>query len=354
MKALNISPFLYCLFSGFSLLVAQSSSHPSAGLSPDLQVVFGPQTPVELVITLDMKEVFRKKEAEEYQPATLVFDPHQLAAIRNIEVKTRGVFRNDYCAIPPLKLKLKKIDLGYPAWDTLGSVKLVTTCKSAASFSDLLIKEYIAYQLYETLTPRSFQTRLVSITFRDSKERFPDVEQMGFLIEEIEDVAARNDAFEVEPERMAASWADRHQTLQMTLFQYAIGNTDWQITNLHNFKVLKPSDVQRTSAYLIPYDFDFSGLVNAPYATPDPALMVPNVRTRVFLGRCYSEAEIALCIDEFLQVKDQWIDIATNNPHLSPQAKKETLTYLNEFFQTVEDERLTDVAFFPNCFTTSN
>ena len=36
----------------------------------------------------------------------------------------------------------------------------------------------------------------------------------------------------------------------------------------------------------IPYDFDFSGLVDAPYATPPDVLKIANVRQRFYRGYC--------------------------------------------------------------------
>ena len=40
----------------------------------------------------------------------------------------------------------------------------------------------------------------------------------------------------------------------------------------------------------VPYDFDFSGLVDAPYATPPTSVAVSNVRQRRYRGFCRHNA----------------------------------------------------------------
>ncbi|MDP5170841.1 MAG: hypothetical protein NWR72_11395 [Bacteroidia bacterium] len=354
MTARYIPLFIYLVFPFF--LFAQTDNLPTTKefLAPSDAIIFGPEQPLVLDVALDMKSIFRKKNDEDYLNAIMRIRSTGGEVTRSVGVKARGDFRRSYCAIPPLKIKLKNADFGYEAWDTVASLKLVTTCKSSDIFEDYLMKEYLAYKMYSALTPRSFMVRLVQITFKDINGKYDDVEQMGFLIEDIDDLAKRNQAFELEPEVMSISWADRHQALQMILFQYAIGNTDWHVGNLHNLKVIKTDDPARSLSYLIPYDFDFSGLVNAPYAIPDPELMIPDVQTRVFQGSCYSDVEIMICIHEILAVKDIWMQEISASPWLSANSKRASLDYMKAFFDLIENDRAVDATFFMNCYTSQN
>ena len=68
----------------------------------------------------------------------------------------------------------------------------------------------------------------------------------------------------------------------MGLFQYMIGNTDYSVPVLHNVELM----ARDTSVYPIAYDFDFSGAVNARYATVDPSLSIRRVRDRLYRGYC--------------------------------------------------------------------
>jgi hypothetical protein len=51
----------------------------------------------------------------------------------------------------------------------------------------------------------------------------------------------------------------------LSLFQYMIGNHDWSFKLNRNIEILK-SDEESEKVVAVPYDFDFSRLVNAPYA----------------------------------------------------------------------------------------
>ena len=55
------------------------------------------------------------------------------------------------------------------------------------------------------------------------------------------------------------------------MFQYLIGNTDFALSALHNAELLGR---ENGDYWPIVYDFDFSGAVNARYATPDPRVFI--------------------------------------------------------------------------------
>ena len=55
-----------------------------------------------------------------------------------------------------------------------------------------------------------------------------------------------------------------YQAALLGVFQYFIGNTDWWMPRRHNIAVLTVED----STYAVPFDFDLSGAVDAPYAKP--------------------------------------------------------------------------------------
>ena len=61
-----------------------------------------------------------------------------------------------------------------------------------------------------------------------------------------------------------------------------IGNTDWSEVAGHNVEVLGIGGV----ALPVPYDFDFSGIVEAPYAVPGRSLSIKTVQDRLYRGWC--------------------------------------------------------------------
>lgn len=352
MKRLKYLVFiqLTIFFCGFPTVVSAQQGLANEGiLSATEAELFGPEEALRLEIVLDMKTLFRKKKEDKYSDAvfTIVSEGGNLS--RDIKVKLRGNFRRDFCSIPPLKLKFKGANFGYDSWDGLKSIKLVTTCKSSNSFDQYLVKEYLTYKMYNALTPMSFQVRLAEITFIDKDGRYDPIEQLAFFIEDVDDVAARNDAFELEPERMCESWADKDLANLMTVFQYAIGNTDWHLGNLHNVKVIKSNNPAISSSYLLPYDFDFSGFVNTHYAMPNEMHMIPDVQTRLFLGTCTSRAEIATAIMRVKAVQTEWQTLINSCPWLDENTRRECLEYMEEFEQLLQSPRRMELAFFQGC-----
>ena len=86
----------------------------------------------------------------------------------------------------------------------------------------------------------------------------------------------------------------------MSLFQYMIGNTDYSILALHNVLMIDDAKgVRRT----VPYDFDYSGLVNTHYAVPVKDLNLSSVRERRWRGPCKTEAEVEQALAPFLEKK---------------------------------------------------
>jgi len=53
----------------------------------------------------------------------------------------------------------------------------------------------------------------------------------------------------------------------------------------------------------VPMDFDFSGVVNARYATPDPKINITRVRERLFRGYCVPAEEFTKVFEQFRQGK---------------------------------------------------
>lgn len=65
--------------------------------------------------------------------------------------------------------------------------------------------------------------------------------------------------------------------LQSTYEQYILrefinGNTDWQVADQQNLKLIKLLDFNEPAPYVVPYDFDYTGMVNATYAIPADVL----------------------------------------------------------------------------------
>ncbi|MEM6376866.1 MAG: hypothetical protein AAF705_01560, partial [Bacteroidota bacterium] len=115
---------------------------------------------------------------------------------------------------------------------------------------------------------------------------------------------------------------------RLALFQYMIGNTDWNLHKQHNIKWLRTKD----GAIPVPYDFDYSGLVNAPYAKPHPSLPIDSVRERFLQYRGKDLQALEGMRSEIRQKQATLIQTCEQFKALSAEEKEELLNYLDGFF----------------------
>lgn len=336
------------------LLLACSGLSGQSPIPADLDL-FGTEAPLRMTLVFDYKALVKHKNREpEYQDAELTIYPTDTDSItRTIRVKARGEFRRRYCSFPPIRFDVEEADFGWPSFTRQGKLKVVTTCRDQDIFQAYLYQEYLAYKIYNLLTDRSFRVRLLDITYVDVAGKKGPFRQHGFLIEDNDEVAARNEAIVIEPERLSSRDVDAEQLALLALFNYMIGNTDFAIGNLHNVKLIKDNDPFDGRIFPVPYDFDYSGLVNTHYAVPHEKLEIRSVQQRKFLSICPDEAHLAAWLDLFREKKAAIFGLYEEFPYLRETSKRESIQYLQQFYDIIDDPRrvqrtiLTDCKAFP-------
>ena len=227
-------------------------------------------------------------------------------------------------------------------------IKLVTHCRSRHTrYEQNVLKEFLAYKLYNLFAEESYFVRLARMTYADVLGKTDTITKLGFLIEPTSQMIDRNGCQKFIIDNILQSQTSKHKTTVLAIFQYMIGNTDWSVWHQHNIELLK----EDTSAepIVVPYDFDWSGLVDAPYAVPVGSL--PSVRTRYYRNFCITDAELQLALDEFRQNRDQIYQSCKSVPFLSARELKKTLKYIDGFFKTIENPKKVDSEFHLNCRT---
>ncbi len=103
-------------------------------------------------------------------------------------------------------------------------------------------------------------------------------------------------------------------------------------------------------AAAVPYDFDFTGLVNAGYAIPEDKITgTTSIRERIFLGVCRSREVYSKDLEEFLEHKEDFYRIINEFQYLTAKQKKDMTFYLDEFFdQCTGKQTILDV-FLNSC-----
>jgi len=230
-----------------------------------------------------------------YHPASMIFPGDQgEATVFAVKIKTRGNSRqlNEVCTFPPLFVKFQKERLEGTLFEGQHKLKLVTHCRYSQKYQQYLLKEYLVYKMYNVLTMSSFQVRLVEITYKDIAGRRKDSNRLGFFIEDVDDMAKREECRELNEEEFKNHPTVGKKILLSAMFEYMVGNSDWGLSNLHNIKMIIREGAKEPDA--VPYDFDWSGFVNAPYAMPHSQFGTTSVRDRVYQGFVTARGSLTL------------------------------------------------------------
>jgi len=121
-----------------------------------------------------------------------------------------------------------------------------------------------------------------------------------------------------------------------------IGNTDWSIAKQHNTKLFVPYQTSGdTRPFAIPYDFDYSGLVDAHYAVVSSAIPVEVITDRYYLGYCCGDVILEQVLKNFTEKREAILGIFEKDSYLNEKNRREVIDYLTSFFdQLIEPTEL--------------
>ena len=279
----------------------------------------------------------RSQESEE-RPAMILITGRSGESVElPLKVKTRGRFRlrSDICSFPPLRLNFQETQPGGTVFDGQDKLKLVTHCHDRESFEQNVLEEYLAYRIYGVLSDVSFKARLVEITYLDTNGKEEPLTRMGFLIEDEGHLGNRVGGMVLDIPGARATAFEPKQMGVMFLFQYLIGNIDWSTANSQNLKVLRVG----MDHFAVPYDFDWSGLVDAPYVGPSALTerLHDSVRERLYLGVCWDQIDYEDAFSVFQERREEILKTVTQVPGLSESNVRSALGYIEEFYEFIDN-----------------
>lgn len=338
----------YCLLFTAFFIYSQTVICQQAAI--DRQQFFLDTSIINLQLTTDIKKLKANKKKPEWQAAYCTMNLGASDSITGqIRLEQRGNYRKDHCELASLMLDFKTKTS--PALSDLKKLKLVGGCHENEASEEPLLKEYLAYKLYNILSPMSFRVRLLKVTYTDSEKKIKPYTQYAFLIEDIQDLAKRNNCREVTKIKYATEATSRSQITFVSIFQYMIGNTDWAVPNYHNIKLMVPLHDTLASPYVVPYDFDFCGLVNAPYASPNEELGIKSVTDRYYQGYKRTLDELKPIAAVFNKHQEEIMQYATQFNRLGKKDKDEIRFYLEKFFDIMQSESALRYTFISNGLT---
>ena len=323
----------------------------AARLAAEQRPLFASNEPLAFSLTADFGQVQgdRDPNGEKTYPATIVVaqgTPGEQSI--PVRIRTRGHtrLRRDFCTFAPLRVVFPVNPVG-TVFEGQKSLKLGVHCRDASDYPEYTLREYPVYRMFNLLTTNSFRARLADVRYVDSKNGRAFV-RGGLFIEDADDVARRMGGRVSDSTGTNEGQLDFGMTTLTTMFEYLVGNTDVSIRSLHNIRVVLKPDGSR---YPVPYDFDFAGVVDAPYALPNPMLATSSVRERLYLGPCLTPAVLNLYLSRFRAAREALLAVYDSVPMLKPKSRADARSYLEGFYRRTETPGGMKRAFIDGCGT---
>jgi hypothetical protein len=315
--------------------------------------LFSSDAPLQIVISAPFPAlVSSAKTSTKPYPASLsVVDGAGAPKTLPVELRPRGHTRRTagYCSFPPLYLKFDKAAAHGTVFQGQHKLKLVTYCRPVSDYEQRIVLEYLAYRLYNLMTPMSFRVRAADVTYQNSAGGGEPVKRFGFLVENIDDVADRNqrDHLAAKSHEISAAQLDARASARAALFEFMIGNLDWDFLAAppgadccHNALLVaarKATPATASGVAPVPYDFDYSGFVDSPYAGPPPSLPVTKLTERLYRGYCVSSGDIPAVVEEYRDHRAQVMALINGEPRLNDGFRNKTARFIDGFYAVLDD-----------------
>ena len=258
-----------------------------------------------------------------------------------VDIRARGKFRREKCYFAPVKIKIKKAKSKGTLFKGQKKLKLVFPCLLTKDNNDNVIKEFIAYKLYEAISDFHFKTRLVDVSFSEIRRKKIIKHRIkGILIEDDKKAAKRYKA-KILKRTIHPLKQDNTICVKNAFFQFMIGNVDFSIAKRHNVKLLYIDK----KIVPIPYDFDMCGLVNPSYEMvsqdPNNNFNIASITQRRFRGLKRDADIYALVRLEFLNNKTTLMAIVESfeNEFENKSEYTKCRSYIAEFFKIISNDK---------------
>ena len=290
---------------------------------------------LRITIRGPIKQVASSDSRSTVVSATLSTSAESLPA----RLSPRGItrLRKETCQFAPLRVDFAGAPPATSLFAGQRRLKLVTHCRPAEAHQQYLLLEYAAYKLYNQMSPMSFRARLAQVDYVDDSGK-PVTSRFGFFIEDLRDVARRNGMEEARVgARIPVSTLTAADAARFAVFQYLISNLDWAMqagpandTCCHNSRLIAAAGSSSMSP--VPYDFDYAGFVDAPYAVPPEGINVSGVKVRRYRGFCRHNAEALAAARQVYAMKPQLLGALAAVPGLEAKTVRKASAFLERGF----------------------
>jgi hypothetical protein len=272
----------------------------------------------------------------------------------DVAVRTRGRLRREkrVCQFPPLRLNFKKSAVKGSLFDKQDRLKVVTHCRNQNRYEQAVLSEYLAYRIFNLLTDASYRVRLLRATYTyTDKDR--QIQSYAVFIEHKGRIEKRLDAKTIKVEKVRVQDLRRSDLNLASVFQFLIGNTDFSPVAsapgedcCHN-QVLFAREGERH--YTIPYDFDQSGIVDAPYGVPNIRFGLLSTRVRLYRGRCVNNDQLPSTIGLFNDKRSDIEALIKDQSGLTKGTVRQMLSFIKQFYDVINNPRRLDKNIIRKC-----
>jgi len=304
-----------------------SVDHPSLFdiVAKSNDVVFHLSEPIKLINKNFSKDIVTKGSITISTALdTLVF---------SAKLELGGKNRRQICSNPPIKIDVKKEELTSKSLNKqCDKIKLVFQCMTNKSKAESIKQEKFVYDLHALITDYTRRVKLVKVLVSDKDKPFD-----ALLLEDDKDMDVRLDLKRIKTSVISPDVINRAEYVKMCLFQYMIANSDWSALLGHNTELYKRN--ADNTLIIVPYDFDYAGIINNDYATPSEKLPIENVTERYFMDKKITMAELQTGINYFLAIEKEVYQLTNAADYLSEGSRKRMTKFIEDYYAIIKNER---------------
>jgi len=317
--------------------------------------LFDSEETLDVVIEAPMRKLDKQRMKEPEFAGTFRYtDASGTEQALAIRITTRGNSRLEICDYPPLRITFNPDETQGSLFEGQRNLKLVTQCMQGSTGASWLYLEQGIYRAYNQISNYSYKTRKLNVTYRDTNSRGRERLRPAFILEPDKQLAKRLGRKRIRPSKVDPVQMSRMETTRNLLFQYLIGNTDLSMKRTaeaegccHNGRVYaRPGE--QDDWVVVPYDFDYAGIINAKYALPGARLPINRVTTRLYRGFCW-HSELLPEVIELFNHKRSEIELALTPAELSKSKSRGAQRYIDKFYDIVNDPKKLQKRLFDKC-----
>ncbi|MEM8767316.1 MAG: hypothetical protein AAGE43_07730, partial [Pseudomonadota bacterium] len=164
------------------IVLASARSHAVVETVKDPDPLFADEALLEVTFTAPFRDLSRDRAEEpERRAGSLTWTDADGEQTLPVEYEPRGKSRRDrnVCTFPPLWVHFEKDSIKGTLFKKQNKVKVVTYCRSPTNFQDYVVKEYLAYRIFNELSDASFRVRLARIHYQEADSDRKPVTRYG-------------------------------------------------------------------------------------------------------------------------------------------------------------------------------